>query len=329
MAIEPPHRQPRPLRLRPRRARRHGRRLDRPVAPGHARHHPDLRRDGRRAHPARRRALRLPAPRLREGVRVAHLAQLHPVHGPAELLLAAHQRLRVLRRRRAADGHRDHAPGRGPAHAPVGVLAPVRPHHLHRGDPHGAGGDDRLPLPGDDPRLHVRAHRGAHRGAGHALVRAHRGPRARPAAGLARPPGGDPRPVRRLRGARARARGPEPHLHRPHARRGRPLAGRRALLRLHRADAALHGPRHRPAQGHALPRLPRARLRGPRRHQGRQLRPLLRAHARDGRVGAHDPPVRRHARGRARSTSTTAAAPSPRSPSSTARSSRSSTTSSW
>ena len=40
-----------------------------------------------------------------------------------------------------------------------------------------------------------------------------------------------------------------------------------------------------------------ARLRGSGRHQGRQLRPLLRAHARDGRVGAHDPPADRHAAG--------------------------------
>jgi hypothetical protein len=53
---------------------------------------------------ARRRALRLPAPRLREGVRGPHLAQPHPVRRPAELLLGAHQRLRLLRRRRAADG---------------------------------------------------------------------------------------------------------------------------------------------------------------------------------------------------------------------------------
>ena len=58
---------------------------------------------------ARRRALRLPAPRLREGVRVAHLAQPDPLRRPAELLLGADQRLRLRRRRREADGHRDHA----------------------------------------------------------------------------------------------------------------------------------------------------------------------------------------------------------------------------
>ena len=58
---------------------------------------------------ARRRPLRLPAPRVREGVRVAHLAQPHPVHRPPQLLLAADQRLRLLRDRRAPDGRRDPA----------------------------------------------------------------------------------------------------------------------------------------------------------------------------------------------------------------------------
>ncbi|MCK7524241.1 MAG: hypothetical protein MZV64_44715 [Ignavibacteriales bacterium] len=39
--------------------------------------------------------------------------------------------------------------------------------------------------------------------------------------GLAEAAGGDPRPVRRLRRPRARAGRPQPHLHRPHARRRR------------------------------------------------------------------------------------------------------------
>ena len=64
----------------------------------------------------------------------------------------------------------------------------------------------------------------------------------------------------------------------------------------------------RPAQGRALPRLRRARLRRAGGHQRRQLRPLLRAHARDGRVGLHDPPARARCCPRARSTSTTGAA---------------------
>ena len=95
------------------------------------------------------------------------------------------------------------------------------------------------------------------------------------------------------------------------------LDGRRDQLGLHRPDPALDRRAARPAQGHAVPRLRRARLRGAGRHQRRQLRPLLRADARDGRVGAHDPPARGHAARRARSTSTTAAARSPTSSSST------------
>ena len=88
-------------------------------------------------------------------------------------------------------------------------------------------------------------------------------------------------------------------------------------LGLHRPDPALDRRAARPAQGHALPRLRRARLRGAGRHQRRQLRPLLRAHARDGRVGAHDPAAGGHAAATGRSTSTTAAACSRKSSSST------------
>jgi NADH-quinone oxidoreductase subunit D len=54
----------------------------------------------------------------------------------------------------------------------------------------------------------------------------------------------------------------------------------------------------RSAQGRALPRVRRARLRRPRRNQRRQLRSLLRADARDGRVGVHDPAADGHAPGR-------------------------------
>ena len=64
-------------------------------------------------------------------------------------------------------------------------------------------------------------------------------------------------------------------------------------------DPALDRRAARPAQGHALPRLRRARLRRAGRHQGRQLRPLLRAHARDGRVGHMIRQLRGHAAGRA------------------------------
>ena len=189
---------------------------------------------------------------------------------------------------RAADGRADHAALPLPAHAAERVLAAGRPPHLPGGRADGDGCDDRVPVPGDDPRLHVRAPRRADRRPGDVHLRPHRRPGARPARGLADAAGRDPRPVRGLRRPRARAGRPQPHLHRPHARRRRDQHRRRAELRLHRRDPALHRRAARPAQGHALPRLRRARLRRAGGHQGRQLRPLLRAHARDGRVGVHD-----------------------------------------
>ncbi len=69
-------------------------------------------------------------------------------------------------------------------------------------------------------------------------------------------------------------------------------------LGLHRPDPALDRRASRPAQGHALPRLCRTRIRSARRHQGRQLRPVLRAHARARRVAPHDPPADGDARAR-------------------------------
>ena len=135
-------------------------------------------------------------------------------------------------------------------------------------------------------------------------------------------------PVRGIRRPHPRPHGSQPHLHRPHPQHRHDLDRRRAQLGLHRPHPALDGRAARSAQGHAVSRLRRARLRGSGRHQRRQLRPLLRAHARDGRIGAHDPPARGHAARRSRSTSTTGAASSPTSSSSTPRSSRSSITSS-
>ncbi len=142
---------------------------------------------------ARRRALRLPASRLREGVRVAHLAQPDAVRRPPQLLLGADQRLRLLRRGRDADGHRDHAALPLPAHAAVGVLAHLRPPDVHRGVADGARRDDRVPLSRDAARPHVRAPGGADRRARDLHLRAHRRPRARPARRLARAPRRDPR----------------------------------------------------------------------------------------------------------------------------------------
>ena len=60
-------------------------------------------------------------------------------------------------------------------------------------------------------------------------------------------------------------------------------------LWLHGTHPALGRRSARPAQGRALPRVRRARLRGAGRDQRRQLRPVLRAHARDGRVHPDDP----------------------------------------
>ena len=62
-----------------------------------------------------------------------------------------------------------------------------------------------------------------------------------------------------------------------------------------------------PAQGRALSGVRRAGLRSARRHQGRQLRPVLRAHVRDRRVDLDDPAVRAPVARRARSMSTTGA----------------------
>ncbi len=138
---------------------RHDDRQHRPFASGDSRNGPDHRRDVRRTDPARRRALRLPAPRLREGMRVAYLAQSDPLRRPAQLLLRADQRLRVLRCGRALDGHRDHAALPVFAHAARRVLAHRRSPHLHGCDAHGTRRHDGIPLPGHAAGLHLRAPR--------------------------------------------------------------------------------------------------------------------------------------------------------------------------
>ena len=100
------------------------------------------------------------------------------------------------------------------------------------------------------------------RRARHLHLRPHRRPGARPARRLARAPRGDPRPVRGVRRPHPRPDGPQPHLHRPHARRRRDLDRRRDQLGLHRPDPALDRAAARPAQGRALSRVRRARFRG-------------------------------------------------------------------
>ena len=97
------------------------RRQHRPVAPGDARDDPDRRRARRRDGEARRRALRLPASRLREGGGAPHLSQGDPVRRPPELLLRAQQQLRLRGGRREAARHRDHAALHRTAHAALRV----------------------------------------------------------------------------------------------------------------------------------------------------------------------------------------------------------------
>ena len=81
----------------------------------------------------RRRALRLPAPRLREGGRAPHLSQGDSLHRSAQLLLRAQQQLRVRRRGGEAAGHRDHAALQSAAHAALRIQPDRRSPHLCRG----------------------------------------------------------------------------------------------------------------------------------------------------------------------------------------------------
>ena len=120
----------------------------------------------------------------------------------------------------------------------------------------------------------------------------------RPARWLACAAGRDPRSIRGFHRPDPRTDGPQPHLHRPHPQHRRDLVGGCGQLGIHRPDPAFDRRAARPAQGHALSRVRRARVRGARRNQRRQLRPVLRADARDGRVGAHDPTADGHAAGR-------------------------------
>ena len=114
-----------------------------------------------------------------------------------------------------------------PAHAALRVLAHRRPPDLHRRRADGTRRDDRVPVPGHDPRLHLRAPRRPDRRPRHLQLRPHRRPRARPARGLAQAAGRDPGRDGHVHRPRARPRGPQPHLHRPHARRRRALHGRK------------------------------------------------------------------------------------------------------
>ena len=76
-----------------------------------------------------------------------------------------------------------------------------------------------------------------------------------------------------------------------------PVGGRRARARASRARCcARSGVELGPAEGHALPRLRRGRLRRARLPERRRLRPIQGPHGRDARVRAHRPAVPRPAR---------------------------------
>ena len=77
------------------------------------------------------------------------------------------------------------------------------------------------------------------------------------------------------------------HLGGPHGRARRDVAGGGDQLRAVGPDAARVGRGVRRAQGLPVPRLRDVRLRRPRRHERRRLRPLPRAHGGDAPVGAH------------------------------------------
>ena len=115
---------------------------------------------------------------------------------------------------------------------------------------------------------------------------------------------GDPAVLRALRRAHPRADGPQSHLHRSHAQCRGDDARARVELGLYRTDPAFHRTAHGLAQGQPLSRVRRAGVRGSSRDQGRQLRPLLRAHVRNRRVDLDDPPVRAPCCPAARSVST-------------------------
>ena len=115
---------------------------------------------------------------------------------------------------------------------------------------------------------------------------------ARRRAAAARP---DPAAARRVRHADDRPA----DLARAAAGRRRDHADRGHGARRDRPGAALDRRRLGPPPGHAVPALPRGRVRRDRRHVRRRLRPLRHPPQRGARVDAHRPPgARPHAAGR-------------------------------
>ena len=117
-----------------------------PVASGHARHGEVPDRARRREHRRSRHPGRLPAPRLREGVRERHLVPGDPLHGSVELQLGDPREPRLRARGREAARARAARALSVAAHARRRALAHGRsPDALRRGLPR-ARGDDALPL---------------------------------------------------------------------------------------------------------------------------------------------------------------------------------------
>ena len=245
-----------------------------PVASGDARHREvrdrARRRDGRRS----RRAGRLPAPRLREGVRERLLVPVHPVHGSPQL------QLRDPRQPRLLHGGGEAAPARDARALPVAardggraVAARRPPHALRRRVPR-APGDDAVPLRHRGARAHLGPPGDAVRRARHLELHPHRRREARHAAELpargARDDREDPHAAARLR----RDRHAEPHLRRPPQGHRHALEGGLHPLRRHRPGAARGRRSARRAQGRAVPDVRRGRLRRAGRRGRRQLRPL-------------------------------------------------------
>ena len=220
---------------------------------------------------------------------VGPLQQRHPVHRPAQLRLAADQQLRL----------------RSAVEKLLGIEITERCKYIRvimseisricdhltcvGAARHGAGRLHRLPLHDQGARVPLGARRGRHRRAAHHLLR----PRRR-ASRPTCPPGFDAQGRRRRSRRRARSSRRshtlahrQPHLHGPDGRASaRSRARRRIALGDHGAAAARGRRAVRRAQGAALLGVRPDGLRDPARQERRQLRPLPRAHGRDGAVDA-------------------------------------------
>ena len=268
----------------------------RAAAPGHAHHaapDPDARRRNGRQGRARHR---LPAQRLREARRRPRLQPVRHHRRPDELHLAARQRDRLAPRRREAAGHRADA------------ALQVHPHDLRRAD-----ADPRPPA--------LRRRRRARPRCASPPSCTPSTSASRSTTSARRPPGSGSIPATRASAACMHDVDDDvgsrkvrdfvkdfPKAHADVARllnrnrifvdrmqgHRRPVEGRGHQPQLHRADRPGQRRRPRPAQGRAVPRLPRLRFQGRLCHGRRLLRPLPGAHG--GDAGEHQDRPRRRSR---------------------------------